>query len=116
MENEEELKRPLPNVNIIDNTKEEVLNYYINNSKVIDKKKKEKGEVFTPVLLVQEMLDKLPDDVWSNPNLKLLDPAVGTGVFPICLYYRFMEGLKDEIKDENDRREHILKNLSLIHI
>lgn len=39
--------------------------------------KKMFGEVFTSLELVEEMLDKLPVEVWSNPNLKFLDPANG---------------------------------------
>jgi site-specific DNA-methyltransferase (adenine-specific) len=105
------INRELPIVNIVDNTKEEVLNYYLNNSKVITNKKNEKGEVFTPLELVEEMLDKLPKDVWSNPLYKWLDPAAGSGAFPICIYYRLMIGLKEEIKNENLRRKHILENM-----
>ena len=32
--------------------------------------KKKFGEVFTPMNLVNEMLDKLPKDVWTNEKLK----------------------------------------------
>ena len=105
------MERQLPTVNIINNSKQEVLNYYLNNSKVITNKKNEKGEVFTPLELVEEMLDKLPKDVWSNPLYKWLDPAAGSGAFPICIYYRLMIGLKEEIKNENLRRKHILENM-----
>lgn len=37
---------------------------------------KEKGEVFTPPELVNEMLDKLPQEMWS-PNETFLDPSCG---------------------------------------
>ena len=57
------------------------------------------------------MLDTLPKDVWSNPMYRWLDPAVGTGAFPICIYYRLMEGLKDEIKNKDLRRKHILESM-----
>jgi len=33
-------------------------------------------EVFTPPKLANEILDLLPKEVWSNPNLTFLDPAV----------------------------------------
>ena len=62
-------------------------------------KKKENGEVFTPMVLINEMLDKFPKDIWKNKILKWLDPATGMGNFPIAVYLRLMEGLKDEIKD-----------------
>jgi hypothetical protein len=32
------------------------------------KKKKVRGEVFTPMKLVEEMLDTLPKEVWSNKD------------------------------------------------
>jgi hypothetical protein len=35
-----------------------------------DVEKKQFGEVFTPINLVNEMLDKLPSNVWTNKNLK----------------------------------------------
>ena len=38
-------------------------------------------EVFTPPSVVNQVLDLLPVEVWSNPNLKFLDPACKTGVF-----------------------------------
>ena len=43
------------------------------------------GEVFTPIELVCEMLNKIPNEVWKNPNLKWLDPANGIGNFCCCL-------------------------------
>src|ERR1035437_9647639 len=39
------------------------------------------GEIMTPIKLVEEMLDNLPNDVWSNPSLKWLDPCNGVGTF-----------------------------------
>jgi len=76
-----------------------------------DIEKKQFGEVFTPMILVNEMLDKLPNLVWKDKNLKWLDPATGMGNFPIAVYLRLMEGLKDEIKDDNKRKKHILENM-----
>jgi 16S rRNA G966 N2-methylase RsmD len=78
------------------------------------KAKDERGEVFTPMTLVNEMLDtlnELPEKVWKNPNLKWLDPAAGMGNFPVAVYMRLMEGLKDVIIVEEKRRKHILENM-----
>lgn len=47
-----------------------------------------KGEVFTPMSLVSEMLDKIPDEVWKNPNSKFLDPCLGKGTFLIEIVRR----------------------------
>lgn len=44
-------------------------------------RKKSTGEVFTPTPLVQEMLDKLPPEVFTNPHKTFLDPTCGDGQF-----------------------------------
>jgi hypothetical protein len=73
--------------------------------------KKMLGEVFTSLKLVEEMLDKLPKEVWSNPNLKWLDPANGIGNFPAIIVRNLMEGLKDWQPDTQLRLKHILENM-----
>ena len=78
---------------------------------VRDAEKNEFGEVFTPTALIEEMLDKLPKEVWKNKDYKWLDPANGIGNYPMVAYRRLMEGLKDEIKDNKKRSEHIIKNM-----
>ena len=95
---------------LIDNPKEllELINDCLKPKEV---EKKKNGEVFTPMVLVNEMLDKLPKEIWKNKNLKWLDPATGMGNFPIAVYLRLMEGLKDEIKDVKERKKHILENM-----
>lgn len=67
-------------------------------------------EVFTPPKLANQVLDLLPSEVWKDSSLKFLDPCVKTGVFLREIVKRLMVGLKDEIPDERDRREHILRN------
>lgn len=75
------------------------------------------GEVFTPLKLVEDMLNAVQKygdkNIWKNPNLKILDPAVGIGNFPIVAYNKLMEGLKDVrgFEDEETRRKHILENM-----
>jgi hypothetical protein len=75
------------------------------------KQRKEHGEVFTPLKLIKEMLDHLPEDIWMNPDLKWLDPANGIGNFPVAVFYRLDEGLKTVIPDANARRKHIIENM-----
>jgi hypothetical protein len=79
--------------------------------KVGEVEKKKYGEVMTPLELVKDMLATLPKDVWSNPNLKWLDPANGTGPFPIMVIYKLMEGLKDWEPNEEKRYKHIIENM-----
>ena len=69
------------------------------------------GEVFTPRQLIEEMLDTLPAEVWTNKDLKWLDPAVGIGNFPSVVLDRLMVGLQSVLPNEQERREHILNNM-----
>lgn len=79
--------------------------------KVADTEVKEHGEVMTPLTLVNEMLDKLPSEVWTNKDLKWLDPCNGVGTFPSVVIERLMIGLKDVIIDDCERYRHIIENM-----
>lgn len=68
-------------------------------------------EVFTPPDLVNKVLDCLPEEVWHDKNLKWLDPACKTGIFLRQIAFRLMNGLKDDFPDEEERRQHIFKNM-----
>jgi site-specific DNA-methyltransferase (adenine-specific) len=57
------------------------------------------------------MLDLLPPDVWTNPELRFLDPGCKSGVFLREAAKRLMKGLEVAIPDEAARREHIFKNM-----
>lgn len=81
---------------------------YLNPS---ENDKKKYGEVFTPFELVNEMLDKLPVEVWSNPKLKWLEPANGVGNFAIVIIKRLMIGLEGWEPDEEKRYKHIIENM-----
>ena len=48
---------------------------------------KKNGEVFTPSWLINEMLDKLPEDAWL-PEKKWLEPAAGDGNFVVEILKR----------------------------
>jgi 16S rRNA G966 N2-methylase RsmD len=49
-----------------------------------------KGEVFTPIELVYNILDKIPDKVWRNPNATFLDPCMGKGTFLLEIVRRLV--------------------------
>lgn len=80
---------------------------------VREEEKNQFGEVFTPIELICEMLSKLPPKVWKDPTLKWLDPANGIGNFPIVVYYKLMESLKDVsgYKNKEKRSKHIIENM-----
>lgn len=67
-------------------------------------------EVFTPPNLVNDILDMLPQELFSNSSTTFLDPVTKSGVFLREIAVRLMEGLKDEIPDKQERINHIFKN------
>lgn len=67
-------------------------------------------EVFTPPDVVNEILDKLPQKLFSDPNIRFLDPVCKSGVFLREIAKRLMEGLKDKIPDLQNRIDHIFHN------
>ena len=91
-----------------------LINYINSFLKPTEKKKKENGEVFTPIKLVQEMIGKLKDaepKIFTNPNLKWLDPASGMGNFPVVVYMELMKGLKKWEPNIEKRRKWILEEM-----
>ena len=49
-----------------------------------------KGEVFTPIKLVNKILDKIPEEVWKNPESVFLDPCMGKGTFLLEIVIRLV--------------------------
>lgn len=68
-------------------------------------------EVYTSPELVDKVLDLLPEDVWRDSSLRWLDPACKTGVFLRQIASRLMVGLREEFPDEEERRQHIFRNM-----
>lgn len=64
-------------------------------------------EVFTPPKLVNDMLDLLPSELWSNPNATFLDPVSKSGVFLREMAKRLMTGLEKQIPNRQERINHI---------
>jgi len=65
---------------------------------------------FVPIQVVKRMMEEIPDDFWSNPRKKVVDPACSTGVFLLEAIRRFNIGLKNIIPEEKQRLRHILTN------
>ena len=64
-------------------------------------------EVFTPPELVNQMLDMLPQELFSDPNTKFLDPAAKTGVFLREIAKRLLVGLEPIYPNLQERIDHI---------
>lgn len=89
----------------------------INENLPINKEKKDnQGEVLTPFFLIDEMLDRLPKSVWTNPELRWLEPSSGIGGFTMVIYARLMSTLPDTYHSEKvsystkyGKSQHVLK-------
>lgn len=64
-------------------------------------------EVFTPPKVVNQMLDLLPNELWTDPNATFLDPASKSGVFLREIAKRLLVGLAPKIPDLQERIDHI---------
>lgn len=95
--------------NILD--KKALLEYIEENLNPIKELKKGTGEVFTPWELVDEMLRTVPEEFWTNPNHKILEPGSGFGPFAIWVYYKLMRSLVEDFPNEELRRKHIIENM-----
>ena len=82
--------------------------------------KKTFGEVFTPMDFINEKhlknleiywKKKHNEDIWTNENLTYYDPAAGMGNYPIAIFYKLMNGLKNKISDKQKRKKHIIEKM-----
>ena len=64
-------------------------------------------EVFTPPKIANEVLDLLPQELFTNPNITFLDPASKSSVFLREIAKRLIKGLEKEIPDLQERLNHI---------
>ncbi|MDB4673885.1 Eco57I restriction-modification methylase domain-containing protein [Flavobacteriaceae bacterium] len=67
-------------------------------------------EVFTPPSVVNQMLDTLPKELWSDEKVTFLDPVSKSGVFLREITKRLIDGLDRKIPNLEERIEHILRN------
>lgn len=64
-------------------------------------------EVFTPPTLANQILDMLPQELFSNKNTTFLDPCCKSGVFLREIAKRLINGLEKEIPNLQERLNHI---------
>lgn len=67
-------------------------------------------EVFTPPNVVNQMLDMLPEELWTDSSARFLDPFCKSGVFLREIAKRLIEGLEKEFPDLQERINHIFAN------
>jgi type I restriction-modification system DNA methylase subunit len=101
---------------LIDHPKE-LLELIDNCLKPKQKEKQENGEAFTPIPIVNDILDKLDNhymnsygkSIFTESNFKWFDPASGMGNFPVAVYLRLMEGLKPDTPIKTIGKNTLLK-------
>jgi type I restriction-modification system DNA methylase subunit len=67
-----------------------------------DERIKETQEVFTPMELVEEMIDEIPEELLKDPSSTFIDNSAGCG--------NFLVGLKKRLLQYHDEK-HILDNM-----
>ena len=67
-------------------------------------------EVFTPPVVVNNMLDMLPQELFTKKETTFLDIGTKSGVFLREIAKRLIKGLEDKIPDLQERVDHILHN------
>ena len=72
-----------------------------------NEEKKNNAEIPTPVALVDEMLNKIPEEFWTTPH-KVFEPCCGKGNFVLGIFDKFYDGLKEKYVDEIERCEVIM--------
>ncbi len=79
-------------------------------------------EVFTPPRIANQMIDLLPQELFTHPEYKFLDPACKSGVFLREIFIKLYESLpkieiigfdgnKYNLAKKQERINHILKNM-----
>ena len=67
-----------------------------------DERIKETQEVFTPMELVEQMIDEIPEELLKDPSSTFIDNSAGCG--------NFLVGLKNRLLQYHNE-EHILDNM-----
>jgi len=70
----------------------------------------------TPINCISEMISKIPNELWSNTNLTILDPCCGNGNFSVPIYYELLKyhnkkTILEDILEFNDINENRLNNV-----
>lgn len=69
------------------------------------------SDTITPLTLVNELIGKLPNELFTSTTNKFLDPTCGTGTFIFALIERCYNALQTIIPDENERILNILNRI-----
>ncbi len=94
--------------------------FYYDNVLNIDKTTyKSSNDEPTPIDCIIEMINKIPNELWTKENLKILDPCCGNGNFGFVVYnellkYHDKKKILEEILEFNDINNDRLENVNKI--
>ena len=97
------LENIMNNNTITSSSYEHLKDYYDNTLNTDKASYKTSNDEPTPIGCIEEMLSKIPEEVWNRKELKILDPCCGNGNFHLFGYYRLLKSGKSS--------EDILKNI-----
>ena len=69
------------------------------------------GEIYSPFSLIEEMFNLFEPTVFTQKDNKWLDAGAGLGYYSIVLFDKLNKGLKEVIIIDEERKEHIIKNM-----
>lgn len=75
--------------NISDNSLNELKEYY--DKTLNNQEKKSSNDEPTPIPCVEEMISKIPEELWTRKDLKILDPCCGNGNFFLPIFYKLLK-------------------------
>jgi len=103
----------------IDNSFEELKDFYDNNLNKDRSSFKSSNDEPTPIDCINEMIDKIPIELWKRDKLLIMDACCGNGNFSIAIYnklnkYHKKNEILEGIIEFNDINEERLRNVKKI--
>ena len=106
--------------NIDNNSYPELKTYYDTVLNVDKSTYKSTNDEPTPISCIEEMMSKIPNELWERDDISILDPCCGNGNFGLVLMNKLMEvgfekqDILEYILSFNDINEERLKNVHRI--
>lgn len=92
-------------------TEEEMSTYLSSHLDPTTASKEDRGEVFTPPELVEQVLDTFPESAWTRHDARWLEPSAGKGHFAVAVFHRLQNGLAKWEPDPVRRARHIVEKM-----
>lgn len=109
----------MTNLNIDNGTFDELSSYYDAVLNLDKSTYKSSNDEPTPIACVNEMIDKIPCELWKKNDLSILDPCCGNGNFALPVLYKLLEyhdkkNVLENMLEFNDINETRLDNVKRI--